>query len=162
MKISQAVAAVALLGVTLAGCGGSDDDGKAKAGAKVDGPEYCQQLEAAKKTFAKVSQDNFDALDTAIETFHELAETAPDAVRTEWQTLNDAFGEVEKAFESAGIKMSDLGDIQRGKIPPGADMNKLASLGDSFSAITSQEVATAQADIEKHAKETCDVDLGMS
>lgn len=159
MKLSLAVAGVVLLGASLAACGGSDDKAKADSGG---GGDYCKQLESAKTTFAKVSESNFDALDSAISTFHELADTAPAEVKTEWQTLDSAFGEVEAAFESAGIKMSDLGEIQKGKIPPGADVSKLSSLGDSFAAITGEKVATAQATIEKHAKDTCDVDLGMS
>lgn len=158
MKIPLTIAGVVLLGVSLTACGGSDDNAEAKGG---DG-DYCKQLESAKKTFGEVSESNFDALDSAIETFHELADTAPAEVKTEWQTLDSAFSEVEAAFASAGIKLSDLGEIQKGNIPKGADVSKLSSLGESFSAITGEKVSKAQATIEKHAKDTCDVDLGMS
>lgn len=163
MKISLTLAGVALLGASLAACGGGSDDGSdgAKPSAK-GGGDYCKQLESAKETFGKVSQSNFEALDEAIDTFHTLADTAPAAVKTEWQTLDSAFSKVEAAFTAAGIKMSDLGDIQAGKVPKGADVSKLATLGDSFSAITTEEVSKAQATIEKHGKETCNVDLGMS
>ena len=159
MKISQTVAGVVLLAASLAACGGSDGDAKAGGGSEGD---YCQELESAKATFAKVSESDFDALDSAIDTFHTLADTAPAEVKSEWKTLDSAFTEIEDAFESAGIKMSDLGEIQQGKIPPGADVSKLSSLGESFSAITGEKVSKAQATIEKHAKETCDVDLGAS
>ncbi len=161
MKISLTVAGVVLLGASLAACGGSDggsDGAKAQSG----GGDYCKQLESAKTTFDKVSQSNFDALDSAIETFHKLADTAPVEVKAEWQTLDNAFSEVEAAFKAAGIKMSDLGDLQEGKVPKGADVSKLSTLGESFSAITSEEVSKAQATIQKHGKETCKVDLGMS
>lgn len=158
MKIATTIAGVVLLGVSLTACGGSSDN-SAKGGSDGD---YCKKLASAKTTFAKVSQSDFDALDDAIQTFHDLADSAPSAVKTEWKTLDSAFSEVEAAFKSAGIKMSDLANIQKGDIPKGADVSKLASLGDSFSAITSEKVTKAQATIEKHAKDTCDVDLGMS
>lgn len=160
MKIALTVAGV-LLGASLAACGGSDGGSDAAKSGGGEG-DYCKELKSAKSTFAKVSESNFDALDDAIATFHQLADSAPDEVKTEWQTLDSAFGEVEKAFESAGIKMSDLAKIQKGEIPPGADVSKLASLGDSFAAITSEKVSKAQATIEKHAKDTCDISLGMS
>lgn len=163
MKISLTVAGIVLLGASLAACGGSDDAKKADGGdGKSGGGDYCKQLESAKTTFGKVSQSDFGALDSAIETFHNLADTAPAAVKTEWKTLDDAFSKVEAAFASAGIKLSDLPAIQKGDIPKGADVSKLSSLGESFSAITTEKVSKAQATIEKHAKDTCDVDLGMS
>jgi hypothetical protein len=58
--------------------------------------------------------------------------------------------------------MSDLGDIQEGKIPEGADLSKLTSAASTFSELSSDKVTQAQDVIEKHAKDTCDVELGSS
>ncbi|MCW2840913.1 MAG: hypothetical protein JWR55_2396 [Aeromicrobium sp.] len=157
MKISLALAGVVLLGTSLAACGGGDDSGSGGG----DG-DYCKDLKSAQATFAKVSGNDFDALDSAIATFHKLADEAPDDVKTEWETLDGAFLKIEKAFDEAGIKMSDLPEIQAGNIPEGVDVSKLTSLASTFSEISSDKVTKAQATIEKHAKDSCDVDLGAS
>jgi hypothetical protein len=157
MKISLALAGVVLLGTSLAACGG--DDGGSGGGG---GGDYCKDLKSAQSTFAKVSGNDFDALDSAIQTFHKLADEAPDDVKTEWGTLDGAFVKIEKAFDEAGIKMSDLPEIQAGNIPEGVDVTKLNSLAGTFGEISSDKVTKAQETIEKHAKDSCDVDLGAS
>jgi hypothetical protein len=155
MKISLTLAGVVLLGTSLAACGGSGDDGGGGGGG-----DYCADLKKAQSTFADVSGSDFSALDSAIKTFHKLADEAPSDVAAEWKTLDGAFVKVEDALADAGIKMSDLADIQSGKIPEGADVSKLSSLGTTFSEISSDKVLDAQKVIEKHAKDECDVELG--
>ncbi|MET0930825.1 MAG: hypothetical protein ABWX74_14995 [Aeromicrobium sp.] len=157
MKISLALAGAVLLGTSLAACGGSDEGGGGGGGG-----DYCKDLKTAQSTFSDVSGNDFDALDSAIETFHKLAAEAPSAVEAEWKTLDGAFVKIEDAFEEAGIKMSDLADIQAGNIPEGVDVSKLTSLSSTFSEISSEKVTKAQDAIEKHAKDECDVDLGAS
>lgn len=155
MKISLTLAGVVLLGTSLAACGGSD-------GGSAGGGDYCKDLKKAQSTFSDVSANDFDTLDSAITTFHKLADEAPSDIDAEWKTLDGAFVKIEDGFKAAGIKMSDLGDIQKGKIPAGADVSKLSSLASSFSEISSDKVLKAQKAIEKHAKDTCDVNLGSS
>lgn len=154
MKISLALAGVVLLGTSLTACGGSDGGGGGSEDA------YCKELKSAQKSFASVSQSDFSALDSAIQTFHKLAKDAPSDVKTDWKTLDGAFVKIEDAFASAGIKMSDLEDIQAGKIPEGADVSKLSSLATSFGDISSAKVKSAQTAITKHAKDVCKVTLG--
>ncbi|MET0767304.1 MAG: hypothetical protein ABW075_05915 [Aeromicrobium sp.] len=156
MKISLALAGVVLLGTSLAACGGDDGGGGGSEG------DYCKELKSAQSSFAKVSGNDFEALDSAIATFHQLADEAPSDIKAEWETLDGAFVKIEKAFEDAGIKMSDLADIQAGNMPEGVDVSKLSSLTSSFSEISSEKVTKAQDVIEKHAKDTCDVELGAS
>lgn len=156
MKISLTLAGVVLLGTSLAACGGGDSGGGGDTGS------YCDELKSAKSSISKVSSSDFAALDDAIASFHKIADVAPSDVKADWETIDGAFVKVEKAFDDAGIKLSDLGDIQAGKIPEGADMTKLASLGSTFSEISSDKVTKAQANIEKHAKDTCNVELGTS
>ena len=161
MKISLTLAGVVLLGTTLTACGGGDG-GNGGGGGGGNEDDYCKELKSAQTTFAKVSGSDFGALDSAIETFHTLADEAPSEVKSDWETLDGAFAKIEKAFKDAGIKMSDLGDIQAGKIPEGADVSKLSSLAGTFSEIQSDKVTKAQAAITKHAKDVCKVELGSS
>jgi hypothetical protein len=158
MKISVAMAGVVLLGASLAACSG--DDGGGGGGGDTD--TYCTELKSAQPTFEKVAGSDFTALDSAVSTFHQLADDAPSDITSEWETLDGAFVKVEKAFEDAGIKLSDLGAIQAGTIPEGVDVSKLTSLVGSFQAITGEKVTAARDAIEKHAKDTCDVELGAS
>jgi hypothetical protein len=158
MKIPLALASIVLLGSTLAACGGGSDSGDSSG---ADG-NYCKDLKAAKTSIAKVSESDVSGLDDAITAFHKLAAEAPKEVKSDWATLDGAFVKVEKAFADAGIKFSDLAAIQAGNIPAGADPSKLAGLASSFSDISSAKVTTAQKNIEKHAKSSCDVDLGAT
>jgi hypothetical protein len=163
MKISLTLAGVVLLGSTLAACGGGDgSDGGGSGDGGGGGGDYCKDLKTAQSSFAKVSGNDFGALDSAIETFHQLAAEAPSEVKTDWKTLDGAFLKVEQGFKDAGIKMSDLGDIQAGKVPEGTTVPKLKELATTFSQIQSEKVTTAQDAIQKHAKDVCKVDLGAS
>lgn len=160
MKITLTVAGVVLLGTTLAACGGGD--GSDGGGSADGGGDYCKDLKSAQSSFAKVSSSDFGSLEPAIKTFHQLAAEAPDEVKTEWKTLDGAFAKLENGFKDAGIKMSDLGDIQAGKIPEGVNLQKLNSLVSSFSEISNEKVTAAQDTIQKHAKDVCKVELGSS
>lgn len=154
MKIGLVLAGVVLLGTSLAACGGSGDGGGGGGG------DYCKDLKEAQSTFADVSSNDFDALDSAIKTFHTLADEAPSDIDAEWKTLDGAFVKIEDGLADAGIKMSDIKEMQAGKIPEGADVSKLTALASSFNDISSDKVLDAQKAIEKHAKDECDVELG--
>jgi hypothetical protein len=52
--------------------------------------------------------------------------------------------------------------MQQGQTPKGVDMQKLAALGPKLQALSSAKVEKAAKDIQKHAKDTCDVKLGNS
>lgn len=153
MKISLAVAGAVLLGSSLAACGGGD------SGADSD---YCKDIKTAKKTFSNVGAGDVGQLDSAFSTFHQLADEAPDDVKADWKKLDGAIDTVEKALKDAGLKMSDLEDMQSGKVPEGVDVSKLQGLATEFQKLSSAEFTKASNAIEKHAKSTCKVDLGSS
>ncbi|MET0838901.1 MAG: hypothetical protein ABWY19_08990 [Marmoricola sp.] len=150
MRTPVLLAALALSLGTLTACGGGDD-------------EYCEQLKADQayfKNFSSSSPD-FDKLDEALDRFHTLADTAPDEVADDWKVIDDAFAKVEKALKDAGVKFSDLPKMQQGQIPEGVDAGKLAALGPKLQQLSAAKFAKAGKAIEKHAKESCDITLGL-
>ena len=69
----------------------------------------------------------------AFDTLHELADEAPDDVKDDWEVLDGALTDMEKALQDAGIKISDLeGMVNNGEIPEGVDMEKLATLSEDL------------------------------
>jgi hypothetical protein len=150
MKTPLALASVALVAVTLAGCGGSDD-----------GPdsEYCKDLKAASEQFDTLSSNDVAKLDEAFKTFHTLADEAPGEIKDDWTTLDKGITEVEQALKDAGLKFSDFAALQEGKMPEGVDVAKLQGLAKEFQKLDSAEFDKASKAIEKHAKDTCKVNL---
>jgi phage-related minor tail protein len=152
MKLPLVLAGALLLGGTLTACGG---DGGADS-------DYCKDIKKAEKTFSSMSSGDVDQLDAAFKTFHQLADEAPSEVESDWKKLDGAITTVEKALKDAGLKFSDFDDIQKGDIPEGVDVSKLSGLASEFSKLNSDEFTKASQNIEKHAKDTCKVDLGGS
>lgn len=156
MKISLALAGVALLASTLAACGGSDSD---DSGADSD---YCKDIKTASKTFGNLDSGDIGKLGDAFTTFHKLAAESPDTIKSDWKKLDSAVTTVEDGLKDAGIKLSDLSELQTGKIPKGVDVSKLRSLATDLQKLGDAEFDKASKKIEKHAKDECKVDLGSS
>lgn len=163
MKISLAVAGVVLLGSMLAACGGSDgSDGGGSGNASGGGGDYCKDIKAAKTTFSGVTGSSAAGLEDAFALFHKLADEAPSDIKDDWKVLDEAATTIEDAFKDAGIKLSDLGDIQAGKFPEGLDASKLTGLATKLSDLTGQKFTDAQEAIAKQALSDCKVDLKSS
>lgn len=148
MKKSLALASALLIGSTLTACGGSDADS-----------DYCKDLKSANKAFSSLEGGDASQVEAAFKTFHKLAGEAPSDVKGDWKKLDTALTTVEKALGDAGLKLSELGDLQSGKLPEGVDMAKLQEAASSFSKLNSQDFTDATKSIEKHAKDVCKVDL---
>jgi hypothetical protein len=150
MKTPLALASAALVAVTLAGCGGGDD-----------GPdsEYCKDLKSASTQFDSLTSNDVSKLDEAFKTFHTLADEAPTEIKDDWTTLDKGITSVEKALADAGLKFSDFAALQEGKMPEGVDVAKLQGLATEFQKLDSAEFDKASKAIEKHAKDTCEVNL---
>jgi hypothetical protein len=154
MKISLALAGVALLGSMLAACGGSDGGGADS--------DYCKDVKTASKTFGNLDSGDVGKLDDAFKTFHQLAAESPDTIKSDWKKLDSAVTTVEDGLKDAGIKLSDLSELQAGKVPEGVDVSKLQSLATDLQKLSDAEFDKASKAIEKHAKDECKVDLGAS
>jgi hypothetical protein len=160
MKLALAVAGAIVLAGTLTACGGND--GGAKGGSGGSGSGYCEDLKSASKDFRSLSSGDITGFGTVVTTVHKLSDEAPGDVKDDWKTLDVAVTRIETAFKDAGLKFSDLADIEAGKLPKNVDMSKLAGLSTTLSDVSSEKYTTASKNIEKHAKDVCKVDLNAS
>jgi hypothetical protein len=151
------VAVLALATASLAACG--SDDKTASSGG-----DYCQELKTDKAFFQSLNGGDPDLskLDTVFDKMHSLAAAAPSDVSADWKTLDTAITTIEKALADAGVKVDDLAALQKGEVPDGVDVSKLAALGPKLQALGGSEVNDAAANIEKNAKSACGVDLSAS
>ena len=153
MKIPIALASAVLLVSGLAACGG---------GSGGEDSDYCKDIKKASKTFGDLSSGDISGLDKAFATFHTLADEAPSDLEDDWKKLESAITTVEKALKDAGVTFADLGKIQSGQVPEGVDVSKLQGLASEMSKLNSSEFTDASKAIDKHAKDTCKVDLSSS
>ncbi|NRQ50552.1 hypothetical protein [Aeromicrobium stalagmiti] len=160
MKISLAVAGAVLLGSSLAACGGGD--GGSSGGSGGSEADYCKDIKSAATYIKGLNGGDVSQFNEALDQFKALGDEAPDAVKDEWVTLEKGISTVEKAFEDAGLKLSDLGKVQAGEIPEGVDVAKLQKLPQTLQGLDSKEFTTANDAITKHAKDVCKVDLDAS
>jgi hypothetical protein len=153
VKRSLAIVAVTtLMTALLAGCGGDD-------GGSAGGGDYCDSIADAKAELEDIQGGDIGGFEQAIETVHELADEAPDEVADDWEVLEGGIDDLVAALEKAGIEPSDLEAISRGEMPPGLDPAKLQTLAEDMQDFGGEEFETATDNIEKHAKDECDVDL---
>jgi len=158
MRTTAILSTLVLSAGVLAGCGGGGDDSSSSS-------SYCKDLKAAKAKFATFSSStpDFDKLDDAIATMHDLADGAPSSVADDWKILDDGLQAMEKALDDAGLKISDLGAISAGQLPEGMTAEELTAIGpklqEAFSGLSGDEFTKATDAIEKHAKSECGINL---
>ena len=157
-KISVSIAGLLLGAGLLTACGGG---GGSEAS---DGPDYCDQLKEAKAQLENFESTNpdFGEMDKALDTMHDLAGNAPDEVAADWKVVDEGVTTVETALEDAGVTMEDLGKIQTGQMPEGVDMAKLQELAPKLQELSDAKFQKATDNIEKHAKDECNVDLSST
>jgi hypothetical protein len=137
----------ALMSGMLTGCGGSDTDA------------YCDSLKDAKADIESLDAGDVAQFDEAFKTIHKLADEAPDEVKDDWEVLDGALSDMEKALNDAGLELSDLEGLSSGQLPEGVDQAKLAQLGEQMQAIASDEVTEAGENIDKHAEDECGIKI---
>jgi len=150
MKISVAIAGVLLVGGAVAGCSG---------GSGSENDAYCKDVKKAQSDFSALGEGDFAKLDEAFKTFHTLADEAPSKIEPDWKVLESAITSMEKGFKEAGLKVSDLAEMQQGKLPEGVDPAKLEGLVSTMSKFSDAKFKTASDRIAKHAKDVCKVDI---
>lgn len=146
-KTLAALAPLTLVAGLLTGCGGSDNSA------------YCDDLKADKAQFESMSGGDISQLGDAFDKMHELAAEAPDEVKDEWKTVDDALTSIEDALKAAGMSVDDLAAMQSGQLPEGVDMAKLQELTPKLQAISGTEMAKATEAIDKNAQDVCGVTL---
>jgi hypothetical protein len=172
---TAAASTVLLLGV-VAGCGGDDSGGEPAAGESTSeesgssseaeqtpdteaaGGAYCDELKQAQSDFAGLGTD-FGRFQEIRTTAQGIADAAPSEVSGQWDQLVGYFDDVEKAMTDAGITPDDVEGLAAGQVPKGVDVQALEK---AFSKLEKQteQLSTATAEIEKHAKSECGITLG--
>jgi hypothetical protein len=157
-NILTATAALSLAATVLTACGSSGGGGGSSASG-----DYCSELKADKTYFAGLEgNSSATSLDEMFQRMHTLADDSPDAVASDWKTLDNAITMIENALKDAGLKPSDLTALQNGQVPAGVDMSKLQALAPKMQALSSGAVSDAANRITQNAKDTCGVDLNAS
>ncbi len=148
-RLLSTLSVLALSAGLLTACGGSSSDA------------YCSELKSDKAYFDSIgSGTDASKIDEAFEKFHSLAKKAPDEVADDWKVLDDAITTVQKALKDAGVTFADLAKAEGGQLPKGVDPQKLAAIVPKLQALSNAKFKKASTAIEKHAKDTCDVNLG--
>jgi hypothetical protein len=125
---------------------------------------YCKELKSDKTYFDSFnsSKPDFEKIDEAFKRLHSLADKAPDEVADDWKVLDGAITSITTALKDAGISFADIGKMQQGQMPKGADPQKLAALAPKLQELSGAKFDKASKAIEKHANDTCGVKLSGS
>jgi hypothetical protein len=148
-RLTPLLAATALGASLLTACSGGTD-------------AYCDTLKETKSDFEDFEAADFSNFDEFTDRVEELADDAPDEVKDDWEVLEKAFNEFVDALEEAGLEPADLEALSNGELPEGVDMEELSGAMESAQAMSGEEFEEATANIEKHAKDECNVDLDAS
>jgi hypothetical protein len=150
-RLTPALAATLLAASLLSGCGGG---GGADA--------YCDTLEETQKDFEDFDTGDLSNFDDFTDRVEDLADDAPDEVRDDWKVVDKAFGDFMDAMDEAGLKPSDLPAAAGGDLPEGVDMEEFSQAMAAAQGLTTDEVQKALENIQKHAKDECNLDFEAS
>ena len=149
MRTRSTVTALLLVAAgLLSGCGGDDVEG------------YCSDLAEQQRPINRLARDGGGSrlVTEGLEIFGPLREEAPGDVRDEWDTLVFALQGLSDAIEDAG---TTPGQLARSGQPKGVTDEELALVQDAAVELASDRVQDAGAGIEQHARDVCQVDLGL-
>ena len=146
MRIPVAVAAIVLIGSTVAACGGSGGDEASSA--------YCKDLKKQSESLSTPSPDT--DLSETFRGVHELAGKAPDDHAAEWKVVDEAYRDMEKSLKDIGLDTSKKLVISSldGKFTE----EQTEKFLDIFIRLGDDKNVKALDKIAKHAKDECKVD----
>ncbi|MBJ7356068.1 hypothetical protein [Nocardioides sp.] len=153
-RLTSLLAVTAFSASLLTGCGGDGGGG--------DADSYCDSLESIQKDFEDFEAADFSNFDEFTDRVEALADDAPDEVKEDWEVLTKAFTAFVDALEEAGLEPADLEGLANNELPEGVDMEALTEAMTEAQALGSEEVEKATENIEKHAKDECNIDLSAS
>ena len=149
---------LALAATVITGCGSKDTGSAASRG-------YCQELKTDKAYFRSLAGTGEPDLATIRETFrrvHALAAAAPSEVSGDWRTVDSTVTTVEGVLHDSGLSPDDFAAIQRGEIPEGIDVEKLAALAPKLQTLGGPAMNKAADRIAANARSRCGIDLTAS
>jgi hypothetical protein len=163
---------VLALALVAAGCGGGDDDSSASDTTTVEentdtttdetttddttgtsgdfdfADEDCRSLLTAylgiSQAFGAAAGGSNDELEEQAETFAEFADDVPEEIRTDVQTLADAYGEYVRVIQDAGL--------EPGEIPSAEQAQELQ---EALQAVGTEDVTAASERLGAWTTENC-------
>ena len=142
MKTLKTAVAVLAASALLTACGGNDTDA------------YCDRLQKAEDDFSAL--DSGENMSDAFDTFRDLRDEAPDAVKDDWKQLVEAVEGIEKAYEDAGIDLDEVDKLDASKL----SQEQITKLTEAMGSLDDEGYSEAGEAISKHAKSECDIELG--
>lgn len=139
------VALASMLVLGLSACSG---------GQSAETIKYCDSLRKADGAFTDLQAGDMSKLGAVFQTFHGLADDAPQDITDDWRVMDGAITQVETSLEEAGLSLADFESTAMN-----ADPKKLQAVLDNMESLSSEEVSDAADAIEKHALDDCDVKL---
>ncbi|MDO9379567.1 MAG: hypothetical protein Q7T56_12025 [Nocardioidaceae bacterium] len=140
-KAPVALVGSALTTLLLTACGG--------------GNAYCDQIKASQDDIGNISsvQDvTVGDLETAADRFDDIAEEAPDDVKSEWEKTASTLDKMTEAFDDAGAESSS-------KLVEAAADPKFAEAAQAISGDLTA-LTTDMQSITTNVQDECDIDLG--
>lgn len=133
----------------------------ALSGCASETEEYCDSLADQKQVIAdlageanKPQADLFDSLPV----FRELRDDAPGDMADEWETFVFAWEGLADAFDAAGVSPDEY---DPGDTSSGVSKEQSRAIEDAAQELRSTRVVDAVGEVEQHANDVCNVDLGL-
>jgi hypothetical protein len=124
---------------------------------------YCDELAGKKQQLAELAvrsdEPGTDVLAQTVQVWRDLRGAAPGDIADEWSTLVFALENVVEAFDRAGTTAEEYDPADP---PKGLDAAEARRLEGAAAALRSPRVSAAGADVEQHAKDVCQVNLGLA
>jgi len=141
---------IALLGSVLVACADQTES-------------YCDELAAERETLSDLAQRSdepgTEVLEDTVEVWRDLQDEAPDDIADEWATLVFGLEGLVEAFDEAG---TTPGAFDPASPPPGVTDGEAERLRDAAAELASPRVTAAGEAVEQHARDVCEVDLGLT
>jgi hypothetical protein len=133
----------------LAGCGNETE-------------RYCDELEEQRQVLAELAVSTGEGEDTlarTVQVLRGLHTAAPGDITDEWSTLVFAYQGLVEAFQAAG---TTPGRYDPASPPAGVTAAEADRIADVAAELRSPRVLDAAEGLEQHARDVCQVDLGLS
>lgn len=124
---------------------------------------YCDELADKQQELSELAvrsdEPGTEVLEQTLEVWRDLRDEAPGDIAADWSTLVFALETLDEAFDAAGTTPEDYDPAD----PPATVSEAEAQrLEDAAAELRSPRVSAAGQDVEQHAKDVCQVNLGLA
>jgi hypothetical protein len=150
VRAGMLVPALLLAAVALTGCADETES-------------YCGELADRKQELADLAvrsdEPGTEVLEQTLQVWRDLRGAAPGDIADEWSTLVFALENLVEAFERTGTTPEQYDPADP---PEGLEPAEARRLEGAAAALRSPRVSAAGQDVEQHAKDVCQVNLGLA